>query len=80
VIADNQVLSNDNAGKIAVAAPAVQNHEQAIADDPVTIALQRLHHQVVSEQLPDRFFDLLDQIDAKAASGIDARSGETGAQ
>lgn len=38
------------------------------AFDPVSAALQQLHQSVVSEELPDDFLRLLDEIDAKIAA------------
>lgn len=38
------------------------------AFDPISAALQQLHHAVASEALPDDFLKILDEIDAKIAA------------
>lgn len=38
------------------------------AFDPVSAALQQLHQTVASEELPDDFLRILDEIDAKIAA------------
>ncbi|MFM7028067.1 MAG: NepR family anti-sigma factor [Chakrabartia sp.] len=42
------------------------------ADDPVGMALRRLHDEVVAEPLPDEFLRLLGEIERK----IDGQTGE----
>ncbi len=63
-----QPMSNDNqkAGQ-----PIARTAKTAV-EDPIALALQRLHNEVLTEDIPDSFMDLLDAIDAKA--GTDARS------
>lgn len=40
----------------------------AMAFDPVTAALQQLHQAVASEDVPDEFLRILDEIDAGIAA------------
>lgn len=44
------------------------------AFDPVSAALQQLHHAVASEELPDDFLRILDEIDAKIAAAKNSPS------
>lgn len=39
------------------------------AFDPITAALKQMHEAVASEELPDDFLRILDEIDAKIAAG-----------
>ncbi|MEY4953469.1 MAG: hypothetical protein RL299_1893 [Pseudomonadota bacterium] len=39
-----------------------------MAFDPVTAALQQLHHAVASEDVPEEFLRILDEIDAGIAA------------
>lgn len=39
------------------------------AFDPITAALKQMHEAVASEELPDDFLRILDEIDAKIATG-----------
>lgn len=46
----------------------------AMAFDPVTAALQQLHQAVASEDVPDEFLRILDEIDAGIAAAKPAAS------
>lgn len=37
-----------------------------MAFDPIAAALRQLHEQIASEQIPDDFLDLLDQLDDRS--------------
>lgn len=43
-------------------------HHVDTAFDPVSAALLQLHQAVISEELPDDFLRILDEIDAKIAA------------
>ncbi len=43
------------------------NEQSYPGEDPVALALRRLHDDVVAEPLPDDFLRLLDQIERKIA-------------
>lgn len=44
------------------------NHREDSGSDPIAAALKQLHDAVASEDLPDDFLRLLDDIDTKIAS------------
>ena len=44
------------------------NHDEDSAGDPIAAALKQMHDAVASEELPDDFLKLLDEIDMKIAS------------
>lgn len=44
------------------------NHDEDSAGDPIAAALKQMHDAVASEELPDEFLKLLDEIDMKIAS------------
>lgn len=44
--------------------------QAATAFDPVSAALQQLHQAVTSEELPDDFLKILEEIDAKIAAAL----------
>ncbi len=44
------------------------NHDEDIDSDPIAAALKQMHDAVASEELPDDFLRLLDEIDTKIAS------------
>ncbi len=44
------------------------NHDEDIGSDPIGAALKQMHDAVASEDLPDDFLRLLDEIDTKIAS------------
>jgi Anti-sigma factor NepR len=44
------------------------NHDQDIGGDPIAAALKQMHDAVASEDLPDDFLRLLDEIDSKIAA------------
>ncbi|WP_373476080.1 NepR family anti-sigma factor [Sphingorhabdus sp.] len=44
------------------------NHDEDSAGDPIAAALRQMHDAVASEELPDDFLKLLDEIDMKIAS------------
>jgi len=48
-------------------------HHADTTFDPVSAALQQLHHAVASEGIPDDFMRILEEIDAKIAA---ARPGQ----
>lgn len=48
-------------------------HRADTAFDPVSAALQQLHHAVASEEVPEDFLRILEDIDAKIAA---AKPGE----
>ena len=43
-------------------------HQIETAFDPVTAALKQMHEAVASEDLPDDFLRILEEIDAKIAA------------
>lgn len=43
------------------------NHDEDGGTDPITAALKQMHDAVASEELPDDFLKLLDEIDSKIA-------------
>lgn len=44
------------------------------AFDPVSAALQQLHHAVASEEMPEDFLKILGEIDAKIAAAKTSHS------
>jgi Anti-sigma factor NepR len=44
------------------------NQDEDIGSDPIAAALKQMHDAVASEDLPDDFLKLLDEIDSKIAS------------
>ncbi len=44
------------------------NHDEGMYSDPIAAALKQMHDAVASEELPDDFLRLLDEIDTKIAS------------
>jgi Anti-sigma factor NepR len=44
------------------------NHDQDPGNDPIAAALKQMHDAVASEELPDDFLRLLDEIDTKIAA------------
>jgi hypothetical protein len=44
------------------------NHEEDVGSDPIAAALKQMHDAVASEELPDDFLRLLDEIDTKIAA------------
>lgn len=44
------------------------NHDEDGVGDPIAAALKQMHDAVASEELPDDFLKLLDEIDMKIAS------------
>jgi hypothetical protein len=44
------------------------NHDQDLGNDPIAAALKQMHDAVASEELPDDFLRLLDEIDTKIAA------------
>jgi hypothetical protein len=44
------------------------NYEDDISSDPIAAALKQMHDAVASEELPDDFLRLLDEIDTKIAA------------
>lgn len=44
------------------------NQDQEIDSDPIAAALKQMHDAVASEELPDDFLRLLDEIDTKIAA------------
>jgi hypothetical protein len=44
------------------------NHDEDLGSDPIAAALKQMHDAVVSEELPDDFLRLLDEIDTKIAA------------
>jgi hypothetical protein len=44
------------------------NHDDDIANDPIAAALKQMHDAVASEDLPDDFLRLLEEIDTKIAA------------
>lgn len=49
-----------------------ENQELDIGNDPIAAALKQLHDAVASEDLPDDFLRLLDEIDTKIANKNEA--------
>ena len=45
-----------------------QNYDEIIGADPIAAALKQMHDAVASEELPDDFLRLLDEIDTKIAA------------
>lgn len=45
-----------------------RNFEDDIGNDPIAAALKQMHDAVASEELPDDFLRLLDEIDTKIAA------------
>ena len=46
--------------------------ELDIGNDPIAAALKQMHDAVASEELPDDFLRLLDEIDTKIAAKTEA--------
>ena len=44
------------------------NHDDDLNSDPIAAALKQMHDAVASEELPDDFLRLLDEIDTKIAA------------
>ena len=44
------------------------NFDEVIGGDPIAAALKQMHDAVASEELPDDFLRLLDEIDTKIAA------------
>jgi Anti-sigma factor NepR len=44
------------------------NYDEDIGSDPIAAALKQMHDAVASEELPDDFLRLLDEIDTKIAA------------
>lgn len=44
------------------------NHNEVLGSDPIAAALKQMHDAVASEELPDDFLRLLDEIDTKIAA------------
>ena len=44
------------------------NHYDDLGNDPLAAALKQMHDAVASEELPDDFLRLLDEIDTKIAA------------
>ena len=44
------------------------NLDEDIGSDPIAAALKQMHDAVASEELPDDFLKLLDDIDSKIAA------------
>ena len=44
------------------------NHDEDTGNDPIAAALKQMHDAVASEELPDDFLRLLDEIDTKIAA------------
>lgn len=42
-----------------------ENQDEIIGGDPIAAALKQMHDAVASEELPDDFLRLLDEIDTK---------------
>jgi Anti-sigma factor NepR len=42
-------------------------HSEDLSNDPIAAALKQMHDAVASEELPDDFLRLLDEIDTKIA-------------
>jgi Anti-sigma factor NepR len=61
----NQALAEQQA--MAKAKPP-GNHDDYLGRDPIAAALRQMHDQVASEDLPDDFLRLLDEIDSKIAA------------
>lgn len=49
-------------------AKAPGNHDDYLRRDPIAAALRQMHDQVASEEIPDDFLRLLDEIDTKIAA------------
>lgn len=49
-------------------AKAPDNHDAYLGSDPIAAALKQMHDQVASEELPDDFLRLLNEIDTKIAA------------
>lgn len=49
-------------------AKAPGSHDDYLGRDPIAAALRQMHDQVASEDLPDDFLRLLDEIDSKIAA------------
>ena len=45
-----------------------ENQDEVIGGDPIAAALKQMHDAVASEELPDDFLRLLDEIDTKIAA------------
>ena len=45
-----------------------RSHNEVIGGDPIAAALKQMHDAVTSEELPDDFLRLLDEIDSKIAA------------
>ena len=45
-----------------------RNFDEDIGNDPIAAALKQMHDAVASEELPDDFLRLLDEIDSKIAA------------
>ncbi len=44
------------------------NHDEESVSDPIAAALKQMHDAVASEELPEDFLRLLDEIDTKISS------------
>ena len=56
-----------------LANPARRSRGLSIQSDPVSIALKRLHADVMSEDVPDDFMSILAAIDRKIETGEDSQ-------
>jgi len=45
-----------------------RNFDEYVGSDPIAAALKQMHDAVASEELPDDFLRLLDDIDTKIAA------------
>jgi Anti-sigma factor NepR len=59
VLAERQAMAKAN---------KPDNHDDVIGGDPIAAALKQMHDAVTSEELPDDFLRLLDEIDTKIAA------------
>lgn len=50
-----------------------ENQNEVIGGDPIAAALKQMHDAVASEELPDDFLRLLDEIDTKITAKKIAR-------
>lgn len=44
------------------------NNDVGMAFDPIEAALREMHDRVADEAIPDEFFSLLDELDARASN------------